>query len=135
MTMRGDKMRILIYGAGVIGSLYAALLADQNSVSVYARGNRLKDLLEHGLLYYDKTGAVKTADVKVISKLEDDDIYDYIFVTVRQNQLYTALEELRNNQSSVFDTSGINSCGGAFDYVPKQIRRSIYVSALEEGTG
>ena len=104
MTMGDEKMRILIYGAGVIGSLYAALLADQNSISVYARGNRLKELLEHGLRYYDKTGAVKTADVKVISRLEDDDIYDYIFVTVRKDQLYAALEELKNNHSPAIVT-------------------------------
>ena len=35
-------MRILIYGAGVIGSLYGAQLAEAgHDVSVYARGLRL----------------------------------------------------------------------------------------------
>lgn len=38
-------MRILIYGAGVIGSLYAALLADAGyDTSIYARGKRLEIL-------------------------------------------------------------------------------------------
>ena len=36
-------MRILIYGAGVIGSLYAALFAEAGyDTSVYARGKRLE---------------------------------------------------------------------------------------------
>ena len=36
-------MRLLIYGAGVIGSLYAALFAEAGyDVSVYARGKRLE---------------------------------------------------------------------------------------------
>ena len=45
-------MRILIYGAGVIGSLYAALLAKAGyDISIYARGKRLEVLKNNGLLY------------------------------------------------------------------------------------
>ena len=45
-------MRILIYGAGVIGSLYAALFAKTGyDVSIYARGKRLEVLQTKGLLY------------------------------------------------------------------------------------
>ena len=97
-------MRILIYGAGVIGSFYAALLSAKNDVSVYARGTRLKQLTENGLQYMGKDGTVKTAGVKVIAKLDDRDRYDYIILTVRQNQLYTALEELKSNQSPTIIT-------------------------------
>ena len=45
-------MRILIYGAGVIGSLYAALFAEAGyDTSIYARGKRLEFLKKNGLLY------------------------------------------------------------------------------------
>ena len=45
-------MRVLIYGAGVIGSLYAALISEAGAdVSLYARGNRLKELQMYGLRY------------------------------------------------------------------------------------
>ena len=38
-------MRILIFGAGVIGSLYGARLAEAGyDVSIYARGRRLESL-------------------------------------------------------------------------------------------
>ena len=44
-------MRILIYGAGVIGSLYAALFAEASyDTSIYARGKRLEALRNNGLL-------------------------------------------------------------------------------------
>jgi len=92
-------MRILIYGAGVIGSLYAALLAEAGyDVSVYARGLRLESLKRDGLQYKYK-GKIKTAPIKVLSKIEPDDRYDFIFLTVRENQLHAALEELRQNSS------------------------------------
>ena len=39
-------MRILIYGAGVIGSLYAALFAEAGyDTNIYARGKRLETLI------------------------------------------------------------------------------------------
>ena len=48
-------MRILVFGAGVIGSLYGALLAEAGyDVSVYARGRRLESLTQDGLLYKRK---------------------------------------------------------------------------------
>ena len=92
-------MRVLIYGTGVIGSLYAVLLAEAGiNVTVYARGKRLQSLLSKGLLYWKKD-KILTADVKVLSSLETDDCYDFIFLTVREDQLITALEELKDNNS------------------------------------
>ena len=59
-------MRILIFGAGVIGSLYGALLAEAGyDVSVYARGRRLESLSQDGLLYKRK-GKLRKAPVKVL---------------------------------------------------------------------
>ncbi len=97
-------MRILIYGAGVIGSLYAALLSKAGmDVTVYARGKRLSCLQEKGLLYR-KNGQVHKANVKVISSLSDNDSYDFIFLTVREDQLITALAELKDNVSPTIVT-------------------------------
>ncbi len=97
-------MRILIYGAGVIGSLYAALLSEtEQNVSVYARGKRLESLKEHGLLYRRK-GEVRTAEVNVLQVLDPDDKYDFIILTVRENQLMQALRELKSNCSQTIVT-------------------------------
>ena len=92
-------MRVLIYGAGVIGSLYAALFSEAGvDTSVYARGTRLETLRRNGLRY-EKNGAVCTANVCVLDTLRPNDIYDFIFLTVRENQLHEALAQLRENQS------------------------------------
>ena len=97
-------MRVLIYGAGVIGSLYAALFSEAGiDVAVYARGERLHSLQTKGLLYR-KNGQILSANVKVIAALRDDDRYDFVFLTVRENQLMTALKELKSNDSPTIVT-------------------------------
>lgn len=46
--------RILVYGAGVLGSLYAARLAESGKdVTILARGQRLRELWEHGIVLED----------------------------------------------------------------------------------
>ena len=95
----GSKMKLLIYGAGVIGSLYAAAFAEAGyNTTVYARGERLEVLQTLGL-QYEKSGKVGKANVTVIGTLENDDWYDFIFLTVKENQVRTALEELKLNIS------------------------------------
>lgn len=97
-------MRILIYGAGVIGSLYAVLLKEAGyDTIIYARGHRLEVLQNQGLLY-KKNNIIRKVDIKVIDHLQDNDIYDFIFLTVRENQLYQALKELRSNKSKTIIT-------------------------------
>ncbi len=94
-------MRLLIYGAGVIGSLYAVLLRKAGfDVSVYARGRRLAVLKSRGLLYHENN-KLRQSKVKVLKELKRDDKYDFIFLTVRENQLYAALEELKYNNSDI----------------------------------
>ena len=101
-------MRILIYGAGVIGSLYAALFAEAGyDTSIYARGKRLEALRNNGL-QYKKNQEVKKAEIRILGELPNDDIYDFVFLTVRENQLYEALIELKNNKSNTIVTM-INS--------------------------
>ncbi len=92
-------MRILIYGAGVIGSLYASLFSEAGfDVSVYARGKRLKYLQENGLQYINKH-QVKKANVQILDVLQTNVEFDFIFLTVREEQVEEALLELKNNKS------------------------------------
>ena len=59
-------MRVLIFGAGVIGSLYASYLSRNGcETAILARGHRLVELREKGLLYR-KGSHVKRANVRVL---------------------------------------------------------------------
>ena len=42
---------------------------------------------------------IKRAEITILGELPDNDIYDFILLTVRENQLYEALSELKNNKS------------------------------------
>ena len=97
-------MRILIYGAGVIGSLYAALFAEAGyDTSIYARGKRFEALRNNGLLYKKNQEVIK-AKIRILGELPNDDIYDFVLLTVRENQLYETLTKLKNNKSNTIVT-------------------------------
>jgi len=94
-----NKCKILIYGAGVIGSIYGVKFSNAGyDVAVYARGDRLDALKNKGLLF-DKNGLTNKAPIRVLKKLSNDDVFDYIFVTVRYEQIEKALVELKSNKS------------------------------------
>ena len=92
-------MRFLIYGAGVIGSLYAARLSEAGyETTLYARGDRLAALQKDGLLYENR-GQIRRANVTITDHVGHNDRYDFILLPVRENQVHKALEELRENTS------------------------------------
>jgi len=95
-------MNILIYGAGVQGSVIAARLhAAGHDVRLLARGKRLADLREHGVVLEDaRTGIRSTAAVPLVEALAPTDAYDLIVVTVRKNQVADALPILAANKAT-----------------------------------
>ncbi|WP_152397941.1 ketopantoate reductase family protein [Paenibacillus cellulositrophicus] len=102
--MNTIKKRILIFGAGIVGSIYALRFAQSGlDVTLLARGKRLEALQKNGLRYNDH-GTIKQMSIKTIGKLEDDDIYDFILVPVRFDQAESALSAIKNNQSQTIVT-------------------------------
>ena len=93
-------MRIVVIGAGVLGSLYGARLAAAgNSVTVVARGNRLAELQRGPILVSnDEDGVTSATTVEVLSKLEPDEVYDLALVVVRADQIDNLLPELTVNR-------------------------------------
>lgn len=92
-------MKILIYGAGVLGSLAAARLQDAGQdVTLLARGQRLADLRQHGVVLEDLvTGQQTVTQVNLIEHLEPDDAYDLVAVNIGKHQVPSVLPALAAN--------------------------------------
>ena len=73
-------MRILVLGAGVIGSVYAGkLLQAGHEVVLLARGPRLVDLQTHGLILEDaQSGNRSVLPVPSVSEPVADDRFDLV---------------------------------------------------------
>jgi 2-dehydropantoate 2-reductase len=100
--MKNKQMRILFYGAGVIGSLYAARLQESGQdVSILARGQRLMDIREHGIVLDDgATGQRTTTRVTAVERLAPEDAYDLVAVTMPRNKVPAVLPMLAANQQT-----------------------------------
>src|SRR5882724_8027928 len=93
------KMNILVYGAGVIGSVYAARLQEAGyTVSLLARGERAVALRAQGIVLENaSTGQRTTTRVSLVEHLAPTDSYDVVIVAVRLNQLASILPDLAAN--------------------------------------
>jgi 2-dehydropantoate 2-reductase len=95
-------MKILVYGAGNIGSLYAAKLMDAgHDVTILARGARLHDIREHGIVLQDfRTGRESTTQIKVVEKLAAEDAHDLMLVILPRSSVPEILPILASNQNT-----------------------------------
>jgi 2-dehydropantoate 2-reductase len=95
------RMKILIYGAGVIGSIFAGKIAQKGyDVTVLARKNRYNEIKESGIILKNSlTNKIIKIKVKIIKTLMENDLYDYIIVTVQNTQIDEILPFLSKNNS------------------------------------
>src|SRR5579859_3960130 len=102
-TRKGNlhHMNILVYGAGVIGSVYAARLSEAGyQVALLARGRRAEALRTQGVLLEDAScGQRSMTPVPIVEHLAPTDHYDVVIVTVRLDQLASILPELAANRT------------------------------------
>lgn len=106
-------MRVLIFGAGVLGTLYAVRLHGAgHDVRLLARGQRAVELQEHGIILQDEETGLRTVTrLPFVTALAADDRYDVILVLVRRDQMESTLPALAANVSpSVVFMS--NNAGG-----------------------
>ena len=94
-------MKILVYGIGVIGSIFAGKLAKAGyDITVLARDNRYREIIENGIILKNSlNNKLDTIKTKVIDILSENDIYDYIIVVVQNNQISDILPVLAKNKS------------------------------------
>ncbi len=87
-------MKIAVYGAGVLGSLYAARLHEVgHDVSLVARGDRLTAVREHGVLLAEgDSPTIRSVPVPVVEAPARD--CDLIVVFVRTQHIHGVLESI-----------------------------------------
>ncbi|MGO9273106.1 MAG: ketopantoate reductase family protein [Terriglobia bacterium] len=107
-----DNARMLVIGAGVNGSVCAAGLHNAGiDVTVLARGKRYEELRDEGIIIEDPfKNARSVTKVPAIDRLDPNDLYDYVLVVVRKNQVADLLPALAQNRSPniVFMTNNLS---------------------------
>jgi 2-dehydropantoate 2-reductase len=100
--LEGTEMRVLVVGAGVIGSIYAAsLLEAGHTVTVCARGRRLAELRSGGLVLQDAaTGRCTTHEMDAVAT-PDGVACDLVIVAVRRDQMVSAARQLADTEAGV----------------------------------
>jgi 2-dehydropantoate 2-reductase len=98
---KGIVVKLLVYGAGVTGSLFSARLYEAgHDVSLLARGERLAALRRHGVqLAGGDSPAVRRVPVPVVEHPADG--YDLIAVFVHTHQVDAVLESLADLEGDV----------------------------------
>lgn len=96
-----SRPRILVYGVGAIGGLFAGKLARAGfDVTALARGAWATHLRTHGLILRDALrGTTETFRLAVIEELVPDDRYDYVLVVMQKHQVPAVLPILASNSS------------------------------------
>lgn len=104
-------MRILIIGAGVLGSNLAHSIKKGNDVTILARNKTYENLKNNGLIIKHKLGKRSVDHFNVIDKLDENDIYDVIFVVSRFSSLDSIVKIIENNKSKniVFVGNNMNA--------------------------
>ncbi|SHF24930.1 ketopantoate reductase family protein [Alkalibacter saccharofermentans] len=93
------QMKFLFFGAGVLGSLYAAKLREAGmDVTLVARGSRYEDLKKHGVVLEDfKTKEQTSTKVRLVDHVPEDEYFDVCVVLIQKTQLHDALPALSSN--------------------------------------
>ncbi len=94
-------MRILVFGAGVLGcNLARNLFRAGKDVTLLARGDWAREITQNGLRIRDKFSlCTSVSRIPVVTALKPEDTYDVIFVVLRYTQLDAALETLHANRT------------------------------------
>lgn len=129
-------MRVLIIGAGVLGSNLAHSIKKGNDVTILARNETYDNLKKNGLVIKNKLGKNTVDYFNIIDKLEENDIYDVIFVVVRFLSLDTVVPILENNKSKNVVFIGNNITAEKYMNIKdKNVLFGFFMAAGKKGDG
>ncbi len=132
-------MRILIYGAGVLGcNLANDLFRSGKDVTLLARGKWAEEINKNGLCIKNTFSLMPTTThIPVIDELKKDDIYDVIFVVVRYTQLDSVIKPISENGSKNIVLVGNNVRADYYRNLlaSKNVMFAFYMTAGERRNG
>lgn len=106
-------MRIMIFGAGVLGCNMAdSLFRAGKDVTLLARGKWAEQIKSNGLRIKNMfSPRAAVSRIPIVTELALDDIYDVIFIAARYTQLETIIDVLKANgsQNIVFVGNNVRS--------------------------
>ncbi len=128
-------MKILVFGAGVLGSLYAAKLKQAgNEVSILARGARLDFIRQNGIvLEHAFSGKRVVSRVNVIESILPSETYDLIIVLVRRNQSAEAIRMAAQNAAAPNILVMVNNPSGYEEWIGMVGRERLLVGFAGAG--
>ncbi|UCG52293.1 MAG: ketopantoate reductase family protein [Candidatus Latescibacterota bacterium] len=112
-------MKTLVYGAGNIGSLYAALLKDSGqNVAILSRGRRLDRIRQHGIELENAVTRKKTSTpIDTVERLDPDEAYDLVLVILPKHLISEVLPILAANRRTPNVMFMVNNAAGPGEMV------------------
>ncbi len=126
-------MRILVFGAGVLGcNLANDMFRAGKDVTLLARGKWAEEIQKNGLRIKNKfSPLMSVSHVPVVTELKANDAYDVIFVVMRYTQLDSVMDALRANKTKniVFVGNNVNARSLAASLPEKNVLFAFALSA------
>lgn len=103
-------MKILVYGAGVLGcNLARNLFRAGKDAALLARGSWAEELQTNGLRIKDTfSPRMSVSRIPVVTELNPEDPYDVIFAAVRYTQIASVMDTLRASRAKTIIFVGNN---------------------------
>ncbi len=111
-------MKVLVIGAGVLGSLYAGRLqASGHEVVLLARGERLEQIRSQGLNLVDhKSGSSSVTMIQVVDRISQNENFELAIVFVRKNQLHDLIPTMASSKNIPNILFMVNNVSGIEEY-------------------
>ena len=93
-------MRILVFGAGAMGSFLAGVLSQKHDVTIYGRGDKIEVVRETGIKISGKTELVAKMKTALNPKEIEKNDYDLIVLAVKSYDTSTALKVIKKMEST-----------------------------------
>jgi 2-dehydropantoate 2-reductase len=91
-------MKVLVFGAGAMGSVFAGFLSKENDVTVIGREKHVEAIKEQGLQIMGIWGEHVFKEIKAVKSVDEiptDATFDLIMITTKSNDTKKALTEIR----------------------------------------